>query len=84
MTIELHNLPWLKREEVNPGQKNSNKIESLDLFSNFMDSNKLFSMFEKIQDFDSATLKKLSKIKMLILSNKTTDFVSKAIITTGI
>ena len=42
MTIELHNLPWLKREEVNPGQKNSNKIESLDLFSNFMDSNKLF------------------------------------------
>ena len=63
MTIELHNLPWLKREEVN-SDKNSNKIELPDLFSNFMDSNKLFSMFEKIQDFDSATLKKLSKIKI--------------------
>ncbi len=84
MSIKLYTLPWLKSGS---GELSKKKIEAkniINLLSESLDTNQLLSLYEKIKKIDSIYLKKLSKIKLLILSNKTTNFISKALVATGI
>ena len=86
MSIDLHTLPWLvnnKNEKIREKEKNISK-NLMDLASQFMDANQLISFYEKIKKIDKRNLAKLSCVRILLLSNKTTDFINKSITSSGI
>tara|TARA_X000000950_G_scaffold289527_1_gene414826 strand:+ start:11036 stop:12871 length:1836 start_codon:yes stop_codon:yes gene_type:complete len=85
MSIDLHTLPWLVNNKNEKTSKEKNISKNLmDLASQFMDANQLLSFYEKIKKIDKRNLAKLSCVRILLLSNKTTDFINKSITSSGI